>query len=52
VIAVSPSLRLYVEGASKKGAIPIFTSSGIGGLEKEESRASTHELASCERRLC
>jgi hypothetical protein len=44
VLAVSPSLRLYVEGANRRSYTHIVIS-GIGGLEKEESRASTHELA-------
>jgi hypothetical protein len=44
VLAVIPSLWLYVEGANRRSYTHI-TISGIGGLEKEESRASTHELA-------
>jgi hypothetical protein len=43
VIAINPSLRLYVEGTNRRSHIRIAIS-GTRGLEKEESRASTHEL--------
>jgi hypothetical protein len=49
--SVYPSLQLYVVGTSEEGAIPV-SHFGYRRLEKEESRALTLQLVSCERRLC
>lgn len=43
MLAVSPSLRLYEEGTNRRSYTCIAIS-GIRGLEKEELRASTHEI--------
>jgi hypothetical protein len=45
---VRPYSTVACRGANKEEPCP-YRISGIGGLEKEESRSSIHELASCGR---